>query len=418
MLYIALPIMNEPQTADFVQILAKQTVLPAGVFVCVNNPVDAVPEVYAANTVVLEQLRKLRKGQSLDELPFALHIIDRMGVDKKHVGVGWARRWALDAINEIAQPEDIMVWMDADTVYPDNYLEEISRAFTSDSRALGLSVPYYHPVENIDSIGKSLKLQSLRRANRVKRSYLMDNEYSRGEAQRKNLKKRSSLTPILKINSVNNLEISALRYEIYMRSYLINLYRSGIPYTFTAIGSGIASTVKLWKAGKVLTYCDTVCYPSARASNRVFFGTGPAIIKGLNNDWKSYPIYPFSLFEKLRGIYDSFEKFWDTQSSSSDGNFDCKSDYNSDCVFEQSTLEKFRSNAATGQQFIKFCTEKFDALRILQYLKSHYTQDDITDMENLCELLAYCGTSYENLEQVREVLFNKEQELRNEAKAE
>ncbi|MDR1740146.1 MAG: hypothetical protein LBR45_05250, partial [Bacteroidales bacterium] len=214
----------------------------------------------------------------------------------------------------------------------------------------------------------------------------------------------------------------------------INLYRSGIPYAFTAIGSGIASTVKayrkiggitpvksgedfyfiqkLWKAGKVLTYCNTVCYPSARASNRVFFGTGPAIIKGLNNDWKSYPIYPFSLFEKLREIYDNFEKLWDTQNSSSNSNSNGNSDCNSDCVFDQSTLKKFRSNAATRQQFVKFCTEKFDALRILQYLKSHYTQDDTADMENLRELLAYCGTSYESLSQAREVLFNKEQEFR------
>ena len=101
-------------------------------------------------------------------------------------------------------------------------------------------------------------------------------------------------------NPVNDRLI--LRYEIYMRHYLLNMLEIGNPYAFTAIGSAMAAKVsayrkvgglapvksgedfyfiqKLKKNGKVGNWCETTAFPSSRFSNRVIFGTGRALIKG------------------------------------------------------------------------------------------------------------------------------------------
>ncbi len=97
---------------------------------------------------------------------------------------------------------------------------------------------------------------------------------------------------------------------------------SGARISFTAIGSAMALPVKSYRAiggmtphksgedfyflqklrkfGKVLTWNKEKVYPEARYSDRVFFGTGPAMIKGRDGDWSSYPIYPFELFDEIK----------------------------------------------------------------------------------------------------------------------
>jgi hypothetical protein len=343
--------MDEPQVVRFVGRLALQTRLPDIVAICVNQPKIFWNNEDKRNIAEIN-VKTLRKLQELaDTLPFTLKILDHctVGTDEKHIGVGWARKYALDIINAIAVSDDIMLWMDADTVYPDNYIEEILKVFEHDIQILALTAPYYHLTDGFD------------------------------ERQ----------------------QIAALHYEVYMRSYIINLYRSGHPYAFTAIGSGIASTVgayrkaggltpvksgedfyfiqKLFKIGKVATWCDSVCNPSIRTSSRVFFGTGPAIEKGLTDNWKSYPIYPFSLFEEIQGIYKEFDRLYQSSATTETVH-----------IISNADIYKFRANSGTREQFIKFCTEKFDALRTLQYLKSHYEHNDKTDANNLQELLVWC----------------------------
>ncbi|MDR2556811.1 MAG: glycosyltransferase, partial [Bacteroidales bacterium] len=357
--YIAIPVMDEPQTASFLRRLALQTRLPYMVVVCVNQPKkfwdnEGKRHIAETNVRVLKELQMLIGGA----LPFTVEIIDccTVGTDEKHIGVGWARKYALDFIDARAVSDDIMIWMDADTVYPDNYIEEVVKVFEQDTRILALTAPYYHLIEGFDERrveghSPEIDIRQQIAATGHFSEMMMYDDFSKQQ------------------------QIAALHYEVYMRAYLINLYRSGHPYAFTAIGSGIASTVKayrkaggltpvksgedfyfiqkLFKTGKVIAWCNTVCNPSIRASNRVFFGTGPAISKGLADDWKSYPIYPFSLFEKIGSIYQEFGKLWDCEK------FDRQS------IITKTDLQKFQTNARTKEQFVKFCTEKFDALRTL-----------------------------------------------------
>ena len=195
-------------------------------------------------------------------------------------GVGWARKVAMDYISEKANAKDLIISIDADTFYPPNFISAVSKEFDKSKDLLGLAIPYYHPLTG---------------------------------------------------NPVNDRLI--LRYEIYMRHYLLNLLEINNPYAFTAIGSAMAAKVsayrkiggltpvksgedfyfiqKLNKNGKVGNWCDSVAYPSSRFSERVIFGTGPALIKGNKGDWSSYPIYKSDSFQKVKETFDLFPKLFE-----------------------------------------------------------------------------------------------------------
>jgi len=89
------------------------------------------------------------------------------------------------------------------------------------------------------------------------------------------------------------------RYELFLRAYVLGLAGAGSPYAFHTVGSAMACTAEAYvkaggmnsraagedfyflqqlaKTGGISQVKGTVVYPSARASNRVPFGTGRSI---------------------------------------------------------------------------------------------------------------------------------------------
>jgi len=330
-IYAALPVMNEPNVEKTIRDIWAQTQPPTALYVCVNQP-----EIYKTDREkkhIFEQNQKTIAALN-DFLDAKIHLIDQSttGWTSKNHGVGWARKVLMDTINEVANPEDIIISLDADTEYPPEYFESVTTIFEH-SKIVALSNPYYHKLTE---------------------------------------------------NDIENRAI--LRYEIYMRCYHKNLVRIGSPYALTALGSAMAVRVdayrkmggmapkksgedfyflqQLCKIGQVATENSIVVYPSSRLSDRVFFGTGPALIKGVDGDWNSYPIYAPKLWNEIAAIYQNFEHY-----------------------FSPEDYQKLKHNSKTEAQLLKFCHEKFDGLRILQYLKSNHAKnpqsDEISLQENL-----------------------------------
>ncbi|MCL2414596.1 MAG: hypothetical protein FWC94_05010 [Bacteroidales bacterium] len=349
-LFGALPVMNEPNVENTIQQILAQTHTPIVLYVCVNQP-----EIYKTDPEkrhIFEQNQKTI-AKIREKFP-TIQIIDKSttGWDSKNHGVGWARKILMDTINEIANPEDVIISLDADTEYPSAYFESVKNIFEQPRRGEACPLPNRVTAR----VTSTLPIVAL------------SNPYYH------------KLTE----NEAENRAI--LRYEIYMRCYLKNLVRIGSPYAFTALGSAMAVRVdayrkmggmapkksgedfyflqQLSKIGHVETKSSVFVYPSNRLSDRVFFGTGPALIKGVAGNWDSYPIYSPKLWNEIANIYQNFESY-----------------------FLQEDYQKLKSNSKTDAQLQKFCHEKFDALRILQYLKSKHTQnpqrDEISLMENL-----------------------------------
>ena len=390
-LFVAIPALNEldylPKTLQALE--KQQTTVPFSVYVCVNQPDSwwtlSNKKKFCDNNKQL--LFKLRRRH----FSFPLHLIDKSspgkGWDDKNFGVGWARKTLFDHIMGIADPEDILVSMDADTVFGEHYLDSLARNFAAHPQQQVVSVPYYHPLTDDDAANRAI-----------------------------------------------------LRYEIYMRNCLLNLYRIGCPYNFTAIGSAIAVKIKalqkingitpmksgedfyllqkLRKMSPISNWNDELVYPAARFSNRVFFGTGPAMIKGSQGLWDSYPIYHHSLFDEVKKTYDLIDRLYTEDLSTPFIEF-LKEQFKTEDLWGP-----LRQNVKDLAHFRHAFHEKADGLRVLQFLKTEQSKMNISDEQSLREnwplicqqpLPEFANKEFsfdelytEQLAELREILFEEE----------
>lgn len=392
-LHVAIPAIDEldhlPVTLD--NLAAQRVDYPFTVYVCVNQPEswwnnpDKI-DVCQNNQQLIKFIRNYPK------LP--VEIIDKSSLgngwgDKNH-GVGWARRTLFDHILSVATAEDVIVSLDADTCVKPEYLQSIGENF--ENRTLtAVSLPYYHRLTDDDAANRAI-----------------------------------------------------LRYEIYMRSYLINLYGISSPYNFTAVGSAIAVRVealrkignitpmksgedfyllqKLRKMAPISNWNVQAVYPAARFSARVYFGTGPAMIKGNEGHWESYPIYHYSLFSSIKDTYLQLAKLYTEDFETPFLQF-LKEQYRDDKLWVP-----IRQNSKTLERFERAFHEKADGLRILQYLKEVNPTQGKTDSVALRENMMHFfdGTipdfmpegyelsdlTIEQLDIIRNMLFEKEMQLR------
>lgn len=347
---IALPVMNEMEGLPaFMDTLAKQSVQDYNLVVCINQP-DHWWHDPAKRPICEDNQLALKYFSSCNDSRITL--IDkttegRGWTGKKH-GIGWARKVIMDTIAANSGPDDIILSLDADTLFNSAYLESIIENRQNCPQADAISVPYYHRLTGDESIDRAM-----------------------------------------------------LRYEIYMRAFAINLWRIKSPYSLTALGSAIALPVraykliggmtpklsgedfyflqKLVKSGTVVHWNAEKVNPAARLSNRVFFGTGPALIKGIEGDWDSYPIYKMSWFESISETYLLFDRLFEKDIETPLDDFLLN-------AFGKFPWADLRTNFKTKKHFIRACHEKVDGLRLLQYLKNRQRNEGADDELNLIEL--------------------------------
>ncbi len=392
-IFVALPVINENELLpEVIHCLKQQSYKDFTLYICINQP-DEWWDLPDKRFVCEENAKTL--AMLADFHDFDLVVLDKSSKGngwqgKKH-GVGWARKTLMDEIVNVADDEDYIVSLDADTTFDADYLRSIVINFSNHPDAVGLSLPYYHLVPDDPEAARAI-----------------------------------------------------LRYEIYMRHYVLNLWRIGSPYAFAALGSAMACPVwaykavggmtpkmsgedfyflqKLRKYGRLLFHNEEKVYPAARFSNRVYFGTGPAMIRGNEGDWGSYPIYPNSLFDEVAEVYQNVASFYHATQESPFTQF------LSQQFKESDPFEPIRRNAPHEQQFVRAFHEKVDGLRILQYLKKRNEGVHGTDEGHLVGFVrqfypmevgilfpegkefSFQQTSIEQLDVVRQFLFRKEEE--------
>ena len=350
-IYIALPVMDEMERLPLlVKAIQHQSIKEFQLIVCVNQP-DSWWEnplkfdICKANQAAILYLQSLNDER--------ITIIDKSsqgkGWPQKAHGIGVARKLLMDYISSVAENNDIIISMDADTVFNQEYFSSIAENLRLNPAASAIAVPYYHQLS--------------------------------GGAE---------------------LDRAMLRYEIYMRSYAINLWRIKSTYSFTALGSAIALPVwaykavggmtpklsgedfyflqKIVKSGRLLHWNGEIVFPATRLSDRVFFGTGPALSKGIGGDWSSYPIYSQKLFDLIAITSNSFKVLFTKDIVTPLDDFLLSK-------FGELPWQKLRQNFKTEAHFVRACLEKIDGLRILQFLKENQFPDEKTSENALSELL-------------------------------
>jgi len=394
-IHIALPAMNE---AEFItktlDCLRKQTFGGFHTWVCVNQPDD-----YQLNPDKVHICENNQQTLTLlQKYPLKnLHIIDRTSPGKgwqtTKTGVGMARKTIMDTIAQAANPEDIIVSMDADTVFNENFLLAVSQQFAEHPDALALANPYYHPLTKDDQVNRAM-----------------------------------------------------LRYEIYMRYYALNMRFTGTPYCFSPLGSAMSARVsaykkingltpkksgedfyflqKMVKTGKVLMYNDETVFPGTRLSDRVFFGTGPAMIKGIAVGWESYPLFNPEFFTQVKETITLFPELFQHHVETPMDKF-LETQFGNKDIFAP-----LRQNHKNLERFVKACHEKIDGLRILQFLKVKQAAVSWSDEINLkaflnkyypenplqkeLKTLNFSTSDVESLNKIRNFLFDSELKIQKE----
>jgi glycosyltransferase involved in cell wall biosynthesis len=380
-LYIAIPALDEldylPQT--LAAIAKQKTAFPFSVYICVNQPDE-----WWNNPEKIQICKNNQKLLNILNSSNSFTIIDKtsagFGWKNNNFGVGWARKTLFEEIMKTADEEDVIISLDADTLFNESYLQSIGDNFVKNKIDV-LSIPYYHKLTEDESANRAI-----------------------------------------------------LRYEIFLRNYFINMHRIGSPYTFTAIGSAIALKVKalrkirnitplssgedfyllqkLRKMTPISNYNSELVYPAARFSTRVDFGTGPAMMKGNSGNWESYPIYHHSLFVKIKETYDIIPELFTEDKETEFISF-LKTQYKTYDLWSP-----LRKNFKTLPQFTRAFHEKADGLRILQFLKAKNSELGMSDEMALEENLEVFGCSYKlrvtsyELQEVRDLLFKIEMRLR------
>lgn len=393
--FLALPVLNESKVLPaLLECLANQEFKNFELVVCVNNYKH-----WWNDPQKVEQC--LDNQKSIDYLKsikqFPVKVIDRcsndLGWPQKKGGVGWARKVAMDLITSQADKQDLIVCIDADTFYPVDYISSLVKEFSKRPDLDGIAIPYLHRLED-------------KQTDRL-----------------------------------------ILRYEIYMRYYLLNLIRIKNPYAFTALGSAMAVTVKAYrktggltpvksgedfyflqklvKIGKLGLWADTKAYPSSRLSDRVLFGTGPALLKGQKGDWNSYPIYHYKSFDQIKNTYRLFGKlFLEDMKTPMD-------DFLADIFKKENSWLALRKNYKDERNFVRACIAKVDGLRILQFLRKQQESIAMSDEECLFSYLkhfhknkttkeflqnnldfSFKDSSLTALTELRDLLFKEEIKLR------
>jgi len=382
-LHIAIPALDEldflPQT--LAAMARQKTEFPTKVYVCVNQP-DAWWNDEKKIEICKNNQKLLRYLQEFTD--FHIHIIDKTSVNNgwmdNSYGVGWARKTLFEEIFKTANDDDVIISLDADTLFNESYFQSVGENFVHNKIEV-LALPYYHKLTEDESANRAI-----------------------------------------------------LRYEIFLRNYFINMHRIGSPYTFTAIGSAIALKVKalqkirnitplssgedfyllqkLRKMTPISNYNSEMVYPATRFSTRVDFGTGPAMIKGSRGNWDSYPIYHYSLFDKIKETYNIIPELFIEDKETEFINF-LKVQYKTDDLWSP-----LRKNFKTLSQFTRAFHEKADGLRILQFLKTKHNELRISDaialMENLDVFEQKEESKRHNAElgELRDVLFAIEMQCR------
>ena len=359
---VAIPALAESQALPLIiELLERQSFNDFDVYVCVNNPEgwgrdgDADHRAaYADNQATLRWLASLKAR-------FPLSVIDcsseGYGWSGKRRGVGMARKTLLDAIAASHDADELVVCLDADTGFPDGYFAAVVDAFNRNPNHVAMAVPYYHPLSGDETVDRPM-----------------------------------------------------LRYEIYMRHYLINLLDIGSPYAFTALGSAMAFPLwayrrtggftalqagedfylmqKFAKTGRLLLGGDASLRsladpgeakqvavaasfgplhvePQARPSFRVPFGTGPAIASGLQSMEESYPLFPREAYADIEATMSLFPLLYERDLETPLSPF-LRRQLRTDGLWDP-----LRRNFHSPRLFVHACHERLDGLRILQYLRHH-----------------------------------------------
>ncbi len=339
---------------------AKPASVKTEVIVIVNSGENTPEEIVNINRDIFEKLQVCQETEVYNNFKLLIHLIEN--TPKKFAGVGNARKTGMDEavhrFNSIEKPDGIIISLDADCLVSKNYFESIENYYSQNKKSGACTLQFKHDFDT---------------------------------------------------DKFDNNVIDACKlYEIYLRYFRLSLKFCEFPYPLHTIGSCFSVKAESYiKAGgmsqrqggedfyflhklapmtTVGTISETLVFPSPRISDRVPFGTGPAVNKIINEN--QFLVYNFELFQILKKFYSNFESIYDSKSNFLSA-IPMEIIHFTDKNTLETTINECRQNTNNLSAFIKRLFSKFDAFFAIRFLNSFDTDSNFPpiDVITACTML-------------------------------
>jgi hypothetical protein len=309
------------------------------ILIVVNAPERAERPALENNARVMSQISEWNSNRSAEWL--RCYGICHQDLPARFAGVGLARKIGMDeAVGRFvgtSRCDGLIASLDADSKVAPNYLYELRHEFSSNRGCPGISIHFEHPVSNLSS---------------------------------------------------SVLREAIVQYELHLRCYVAGQRLAGFPYAFHTIGSSMACRAdvyasqggmnrrkggedfyfiqKLIALGGYRALTTTTVYPGVRISNRVPFGTGPALKKAV--------VHPAEFESYSPKIFRDLEHFCKVVAKQLPEDFE-DSIHNCPVALQRfleqqkfvDRLKEIRGNVVTVPTFRKRVFRWFNAFRFLKF---------------------------------------------------
>ncbi|MFA6701617.1 MAG: glycosyltransferase [Dysgonamonadaceae bacterium] len=360
---VVIPCFNEPElNLTLTDVLEKSTIEEKIlVVVVINSSVLTSESIVEKNRQTYLRTQEFALVNSTPSVKIVPIIVERL--PRKHAGVGLARKigmdLAVDYFLRIDNPEGILISLDADCTVSDNYFPTIINAFKSDKKTSVAILNFDHRVEDGDPL----------------------------------------------------LERAIRQYESYIRYFESVLKYTGFPYYYHTIGSAFAVRAdayvqvggmgrqqggedfyflqKVFQMSQVKELTDTFVFPMARYSDRIPFGTGPALRKIIDDIDKEMTVYSVDSFMALKSLFDVKDSFFKQNEEFIQSMISQLHPLIKDFLVETIFIEEINdcnANSATLTTFQKRFFHHFNAFKVIKYL--NYAHPVYFELQSLSSSLS------------------------------
>ncbi|MDD2386184.1 MAG: glycosyltransferase family A protein [Bacteroidales bacterium] len=261
---------------------AKNVSLGIEVIVILNSSENDLDKTIQMNKKISDELSS--RADSLYYSNFNLLVHNEVNIPPKSAGVGNARKIGMDeAVRRfefLNKPDGIVLSLDADTIVEPDYFVQIKNAFIKNKKTGAFYFQFQHDFDNLLYDQNVINACKLYETNlRYFRLALNYTEYPHAI---------HTIGSCFGVKAINYIKAGGMsRRQGGEDFYLLHK---------------LSSQTKIGVVRKIIVR------PSPRESDRVPFGTGPAVGQILNSN--DYKVYQFKLFSILKEFFELFEDFY------------------------------------------------------------------------------------------------------------
>ena len=281
---VVIPCYNEPKLIHTLQSIKNSLRANANLLIAIviNSGIDVNRNILTANRSTYNEVERFAVSNNESKLTFIPLLCENL--PKKHAGVGLARKIGMDlAVDHFYSNNNkrgIIISLDADCEISESFFVSIFDEFNRNEKLNSTIHNFHHRVED----------------------------------------------------DIKEIENAIRQYEMYLRYFSKMLKYIGFPYYYHTIGSAFSVSAdayvrvggmgrqqggedfyflqKIFQLGYIKELTKTYVYPMARFSDRVPFGTGPALQKILDEPDKKIKIYSEDSFFHLKSLFEMKDRFF------------------------------------------------------------------------------------------------------------